>query len=398
MSRRSYIPQPWLHQQTGQARVTLPDPSGKRQFVILGKFGSSEADAEYNRVISEWLANGRRLPTADRAGWRTVTELIDVFWCKHVTRHYVKPNGSPTSEQGNYRYALRALRAGYGQSLVSDFGPLSLKAIQGQMASSGLSRREVNRRIGLIRRCFKWGVSQELVPVEVYQRLATVEGLRKGRSAAPERPPIRPVEDDRVEVVLPFLNEHARGMVRVQRLTGMRPGEVCSLRPCDIDMSGSVWRYTIRDHKTAWRGKDRIVFIGPQAQEILLPFLSEAGPDEFVFSPRRMWRQKRLLMREHRRSRIPPSQLQRRKADPKRVPADRYSPQSYLIAVRRACRKAGVECWHPNQLRHATATAIRRAFSLDAAAAVLGHAKCDVTQVYAELSEALAEKVASQVG
>jgi site-specific recombinase XerC len=40
--------------------------------------------------------------------------------------------------------------------------------------------------------------------------------------------------------------------------------------------------------------------------------------------------------------------------------------------------------WHPNQLRHTVATEVRARFGLVAAQAVLGHAKADVTQVYAE--------------
>src|SRR5262245_12209397 len=225
MPRRTHVPQPWLHKQTGQARVTLPDPSGKRQFVILGLYGTPEADAVYNRVLSEWLANGRRLANDVRDGSRTVVELIDAFWSQHVVQHYVKPDGTPTSEQGNFRCALRALRAASARTPVRAFGPLALRSIQAHLATTGLSRREVNRRIGLIRRCFKCGVAQELVPVEVYHRLATVEGLRNGRSAASERPPVRPVDDSRVEAVLPRPSRSGRterssssGLTRKRRL------------------------------------------------------------------------------------------------------------------------------------------------------------------------------------
>ena len=40
--------------------------------------------------------------------------------------------------------------------------------------------------------------------------------------------------------------------------------------------------------------------------------------------------------------------------------------------------------WHANQLRHSKATEVRRQFGLEAAQVILGHAKADVTQVYAE--------------
>jgi site-specific recombinase XerC len=39
---------------------------------------------------------------------------------------------------------------------------------------------------------------------------------------------------------------------------------------------------------------------------------------------------------------------------------------------------------HPNQLRHAHATEVRKRFGLEAAQVALGHETADLTQVYAE--------------
>ena len=57
-----------------------------------------------------------------------------------------------------------------------------------------------------------------------------------------------------------------------------------------------------------------------------------------------------------------------------------------------------VEHWHPNQLRHAKATELRKEHGLEAAQVVLGHARADVTQVYAERNVALAKEIAKQSG
>ena len=54
--------------------------------------------------------------------------------------------------------------------------------------------------------------------------------------------------------------------------------------------------------------------------------------------------------------------------------------------------------WHPNQLRHTVATEVRARFGLEAAQAVLGHAKADVTQVYAERDLSKAAEVMRQIG
>lgn len=62
----------------------------------------------------------------------------------------------------------------------------------------------------------------------------------------------------------------------------------------------------------------------------------------------------------------------------------------------RAWRKA--HRWHPNQLRHAFATRVRKAHGLEAAQVLLGHTRADVTQVYAERNEGLAATIAASVG
>jgi integrase len=54
--------------------------------------------------------------------------------------------------------------------------------------------------------------------------------------------------------------------------------------------------------------------------------------------------------------------------------------------------------WTPLQLRHAAATLIRARFGLEAAQTVLGHAKADVIQVYAERDLAKANSVMAEIG
>jgi integrase len=392
------LPSYRLHKSSGQAVVTLTDPSGERHDVLLGRFDSPESRAEYLRVLAEWEARGRALPgSVGRAPDLTVNEMLVPFW-DHVQQHYRLPDGTPTSEQNNFRYALRPLREMYGHTPAVGFGPLALKALRQRFIDSGLCRREVNRRVQKVRQAFKWAVSEELIPPSVYHGLQAVEGLKKGRSPAKDHAPVGPVADEDVDKVLPHLNDHIRGMVALQRLTGMRPGEVCALRMRDVDTSDPVWLYTPQQHKTTHTGRRRVVPIGPRAQAVLAGFLASLGREDPVFSPRRRWEETRKRMRDARKTRVPPSQRDRRKAKPKRVPQEAYRPHAYLTAVERACEKAGVAPWHPNQLRHSTATKARRLFGLEAAQVLLGHSRADVTQVYAERDEGLAVKLAAQIG
>jgi hypothetical protein len=61
---------------------------------------------------------------------------------------------------------------------------------------------------------------------------------------------------------------------------------------------------------------------------------------------------------------------------------DRYSVSSYRRAITRACVVANAEHWHPHQLRHSTATLVRKRFGIEAAQGVLGHSELETTQIY----------------
>ena len=76
-------------------------------------------------------------------------------------------------------------------------------------------------------------------------------------------------------------------MIRLQRLTGMRPQEVCLVRPIDINRGSDVWTYRPESHKTEHHGRDRIVFFGKQAQCILLSYLAR-DPAIVLLSPNRL--------------------------------------------------------------------------------------------------------------
>jgi len=73
---------------------------------------------------------------------------------------------------------LKALRSLYGRTPANDFGPLKLQAIQRHLVDQGKSRHYVNHLVQAIRRIFRWGASQELLPITVYQGLATVQGIK----------------------------------------------------------------------------------------------------------------------------------------------------------------------------------------------------------------------------
>ena len=244
------VPSYRRHKSSGQAVVTLPDGLGNRRDVLLSKYGSKESRVEYARVIAEWEAVGRTLPPQQPTASLSVNELLIRFWA-WAEKHYRKPDGNPTGEMKDYQLTLRPLRKLYGLTQAVDFGPLALKALRAEMIRqpvtrrikardqqtgkltwqertirTGLARGVINQRLGRIKRVWKWGVSEQLVPETTYRALLTVEGLHRGRSDARETEPVLPVPIAFVEATLPHLMPTVADMVLLQLHSGMRPGEV----------------------------------------------------------------------------------------------------------------------------------------------------------------------------
>ena len=266
------------------------------------------------------------------------------------------------------------------------------------MAKAGLSREVVNARVNRVRRVFKRGVSYQLIPSAVYEALRTVPGLQRGRCQAREADPVLPVPEEHVQATLPFLPPPVRALAELQLRTGMRAGEAMVMRAIDLTMNGPVWTYRPASHKNKHRGLERVIFLGPQALEIIKPFLA-TNLDAYLFNPRVYVEAMHRRRAEQRKTKRTPSELKRRrKAKPRRVPAERYNRRSYRLAVVRACMRAGVPAWSPLQLRHTAATRIRAQFGLEAAKAILGHTRVETSQIYAERDMSRAEEIMGQIG
>jgi len=387
----SFVPKYRKHRNSGQAVVTL---AGVDHY--LGPHGTRTSHNEYDRLIAEWLENGRQ-PTVSIEDGLTLTELIVRYW--KFAESYYRKDGSCTREAPGIKRALKPVRELYGVKPAAEFGPIALKVVRSKLVEDGISRTYANAQIGRVKRMFRWAVNEELIPAETYQALVTVPGLRRGRTEARETSPVLPVDDSAVDATLPHLPDVVADMVRLQRITGMRPAELCMMRPSDLDRSDDVWTYRPESHKTEHHGRDRVIFLGPQAQEVLLRYLARDS-QAYCFSPVDS-EAKRLVEQEANRKtarscgNIRGSNVKKK---PKKKPGEKYDVNSYRRAIHRACDKAGVDRWSPNRLRHSAATEIRKRFGLEAAQVTLGHASADITQVYAERDNTLAIEVAAKIG
>ncbi len=388
-----------LHKASGQAFVQF---KGKRHY--LGKHDSPASRERYHAILAELHGQPDQVPQSLGApgGALSVNELI-LAYVRHAESYY-RSDGSRSNSLSNIRHAVRRLKELCGTTPSHQFGPIALDSIRQDMIGQGLSRKYINDTSDWIKRVFRWGVARELVPSSVYEALRALEGLKKNRSGAREPEPVRPVDPTDVEAVLAYVAPPVAAMIRIQQLTGVRSDNLTAMREADIDAAGDVWVFRPPKHKSEHRGCDMAIPLGPKVQAIIREFLSpDRKPNDYLFSPAEAKAWHNVQMRRARKTAVQPSQVDRRKQKPTRKPGQRYSTGTYRNAVKYGiarARNAGapVKHWFPHQLRHSLGTEIRREYGLEEAQLLLGHSRCDVTQLYAEKNLKRAIEIAMERG
>lgn len=382
--------------------------------VWFGPFDDRETHAEFAAYKARWEANGRELPDESE-----VEECISVeALCDQYEAHLERRHDERwiVDNLTRVKLALTPLRALYGPEDASTFSPLRLQAVREKMlATEKLCRGEINDRVQIIRRAFKWAVAQEKLPPDRAHGLAAVEPLRAGEFGAREGRKVGPVAEDVVWATLPYLGRTAAAVVELLWWTGARPSEVLGLRPKDIDRSGKVWVVRLQRHKNARKGKRRELYFGQRAQAVLRPFLDRVPKptaDRPLFSPAEAEAERNRERRRERKTPLYPSHVERyerqRKADPKRSAGEVYTATALRKAVDRAIAalnrdrvergKRKLPRWHPYQLRHAAASRLRKEHGLEMVRCLLGHSSAEMSEVYAEVDLEKARQLMEAAG
>ena len=144
--RVSSLPKHCRHQAKDLGHVRLDG-----RVIYTGPWGSGQSVQAYNRLLAEWLANGRRLPARlSGESSYTIADLVADFWVH--AESYCRKDGKPTRELGNIRSAMKPLLGLYGGQSAATFGPLALKALRARLVDDGLCRGVINQRVGMIKR------------------------------------------------------------------------------------------------------------------------------------------------------------------------------------------------------------------------------------------------------
>lgn len=359
------VPGYLLHKPSGKARVRL---NGVDHY--LGTYGSEESLHLYSKILAEHVASsGANLAKPNQE--LSINELA-LAYILHAKKYYMKertlPNGKVvlkvTDEVGCIQSALKHLIALYGDTDVNEFGPIALKACREKMIGEKWTRRFINMSVGRIRRMFKWGVENEIVDPNILMKLKAVAPLLAGRTNAKEHTPRSAVPEDALAKVKSKVSARIRDLIDLWLLTGARPGELVKITGNMIDRSlfeeKGVWIAELLDHKMAHKGQRRIIIFGSKSISILQRHLKRlTDPSKRIF------------------------------------PINRATASD---AMKKACRELGIPVFTAHWLRHTAATRFRENYSLDAAQALLGHAKAETTELYARLNLSKAVEVARDSG
>ena len=361
----------------------------KGERIFHGRWNSDEAKKSYKRFIAALLENPISPLRDSKTGEVLVSELAAGFL------GYAEPKMDKT-DLSHFKRVIGFLVDIYSELSVNEFSPKKLKVVREQMVKAGtLSRRMVNGYTTKIVRIFTWGVEEEHVNPNIAAALREVKALRKGEQGTFDNPPRVNVPDEVVKRTLPFMPPTVAAMVTIQRLTGMRPSELCRMTIADIDRprDTELWYYVPKTHKTEQYIGQKPIPLGKPEQDLLAPYLERKMPEEAVFSPRTAQAERHAEQRANRKTKITPSQAARDRRRAKN-PADRigefYDSSAYRQAVEYAIEKGNrrlpdgekIPHWTPYQLRHTAATETSRIAGKEKAKALLAHRSVQTTEIY----------------
>lgn len=346
---------------------------GKRHY-FPGKAHSVESVNAYNEFLRKFVFGPVNIPTGKAI---SITDLVLAY------QDFAESHYDDKGHQSHYNAMMTVamkLESIYHATKAAQFGPKMLKEFRKELIDSGNSRNYVNDQISRVKKIFKWAASEELIPIETFQALATVDGLRRGREGAVESPKRKPVPWEDVETIVKELHEPVRTMVLFHWHTGVRSQSVVQAHSeqFEIDQDGMlIWHPR---HKTEHLDKTVRIPLGPKARDLISGRL-EIGGSLFktrldtTYSP---WSYRREIIRAQEN--LFDRQTEKHKEAPKKHPKP--------IRVK----------WTPHQLRHAKATYIRNKYGIEAAQAILGHDSLQATQIYSEARFQLAKQIAMKEG
>jgi integrase len=269
-------------------------------------------------------------------------------------------------EEHAMKQAFRLLVDCFPYAEINDIDGETLEKYQRFLAEERkYARSQCNRFVKLVKRVFDWASRQK--PPIISEARAFAIGKVPKLLPSPrirENKKRKPCPIKYVDSCFPLLRPVIADILRIESIQGMRPGEPCYIKPCDIDFDfdGVNWLYMPDNHKTASRGKERPFVFCRATQEILTPYLRLDEPEKTVFRNAR---------------------------------GGAMRPEYVSRAVNHAIKKHGLPKFVPYQTRHLVATETAKKYkNLEEARALLGHSDVKMTSHYVDADVETIKRIA----
>jgi integrase len=339
----------------------------------------------------------------------TVGQLLDKYEA-HRKRTARSPRHNLEHPDLRFVRRVRQFLEPYRDWSITAFGPDDLGDVQQALLKheyihgnkkKRYTRRGINDTVKWIRKIWRWGLGRQFVKPEQVQGLEEIQALRMGDTNAPDNHKRSRVTKDELFKVVEVVNSVVGDMLKLIWYTGMRPYEVCEMRPYDIVCEDpECWLYIpgrdrtpVGKHKTTRYERIKVIPLTAYPQKILAARIKDFNSKEYIFTPREAMRE--FCDKKSADRRTPLSCGNRpgtnRKEHPMIKPGEMYTNSSLCRACKRGCKRAGVEKFVPYDLRRTMATGTRSMLGKEAAKVLLGHAKIDTTDIYLleEVQEAM---------
>jgi integrase len=242
---------------------------------------------------------------------------------------------------------LKPVRTHFGTWRAVQIRPKDLKAYIENHRAKGKKNATINRELELLRRALRLAHEQGQIPTEINVPMLEEKNTRTGFATRPQ-----------IEAVIANLPEGLQDFTRFGDITGMRKGEIASLRWDDVDREVGAIRLRAENAKT---GEPRTLMLVGDLVELI----------------ERRWKA-RLFTRVTGRVFVAEYVFHR----------EGHPIEDFRGAWERACTAAGVPGVLFHDLRGAVRNMYRAGFSRHVAMAIRGHKTESMYQRYNIVSEA----------
>jgi integrase/recombinase XerC len=249
---------PWFRQSKNAWYVTLAD-GRKKSLGVSGEQNEKEAVQAWHRLMAGMPLEPPQIApqTAELPKAIPNVEVKSVSVQSVITAFLTDAKGRMTVGcLRNYRLFLTTFAERYGQREVES---LTVSEAEAYVRKPKWSSTYKANCLAAIITAFRWAKRERLIS------RSPLNGLRK------------PVRASRGAKAIVSADIHARlaeiapmpfkAFLQLLWLTGARPGEIARLKAEDIDGENSV--VLLNEHKTAHLGKSRVLFLSPEAVEII---------------------------------------------------------------------------------------------------------------------------------